>query len=79
MKVLEEFWYGDIRPIERQFHNQRKFDKVFKLLAKNEEKLLEVLSTQEKELVDGSKSCYSLKKQNDLDDNLERSVFCIYK
>ena len=36
MKVLEEFWYGNISPMERPFQSQRKFDKVFRLLAKNE-------------------------------------------
>ncbi len=58
MKVLEEFWYGNIRPIEREFHNQMKFDKVLKLLAKNEEKLLENLNEHEKELFDKFKACY---------------------
>ena len=40
MKVLEEFWYGNINPMERPFQSQRKFDKVFRLLTKNEEELL---------------------------------------
>ena len=31
MKVLEEFWYGNINPMERPFQSQRKFDKVFRL------------------------------------------------
>ena len=38
MKVLEEFWYGNLNPMERPFHRQRKFDKVFRLLKTNEEK-----------------------------------------
>ena len=49
MKVLEEFWYGNINPMERPFQSQRKFDKVFKLLTKNEEELLKDLNEQEKE------------------------------
>ena len=28
MKVLEEFWYGNINPMERPFQSQRKFNKV---------------------------------------------------
>ena len=40
MKVLEEFWYGNINPMERPFQSQRKFDKVFRVLTKNEEELL---------------------------------------
>ena len=58
MKVLEEFWYGNINPAERPFQRQRKFDKAFKMLTKNEEKLLESLNEQEKELFDKFKTCY---------------------
>ena len=58
MYILEEFCYGNINPIERPFQRQRKFDKVFKLLIKNEEKLLEKLNEQEKELFDKFKACY---------------------
>ena len=50
MKVLEEFWYGNINPMERPFQSQRKFDKVFRLLTKNEEELLKNLNEHEKEL-----------------------------
>ncbi len=51
MKVLEEFWYGNINPMERPFQSQRKFDKVFRLLTKNEEELLKNLNEQEKRTV----------------------------
>ena len=57
MRVLEEFWYGNINPVEIPFQRQRQFDKVFKLLTKNEEKLLETLNEQEKELFDKYKAC----------------------
>lgn len=57
MKVLEEFWYGNLNPIERPFHRQRKFDEVFKLLKNNEEKLLETLNENEKELFTKYKAC----------------------
>ena len=50
MKVLEEFWYGNINLMEKPFQRQRKFDKVFGLFTKNEEKLLETLNEQEKEI-----------------------------
>ena len=58
MKVLEEFWYGNINPMERPFQRQRKLDKVFRLVTKNEEELLKNLNEQEKELFDKVKSCY---------------------
>lgn len=57
MKVLEEFWYGNLNPIERPFHRQRKFDKVFRLLKTNEEKLLETLNEAEKEIFEKYKAC----------------------
>lgn len=58
MKVLEEFWYRNINPMERPFQSQRKFDKVFRLLTKNEEELLKNPNEQEKELFDKVKACY---------------------
>lgn len=57
MHILEEFWYGNINPMERPFQKQRRFDKAFRLLAKNEEKLLENLNEQEKEVLDKFKAC----------------------
>ena len=58
MHILEEFWYGNINPMERPFQRQRKFDKTFRLLTKDEEKLLENLNEQEKEVFDKFKACY---------------------
>ncbi len=58
MHILEEFWYGNINPMERPFQRQKKFDKTFRLLTKNEEKLLENLNEQGKEVFDKFKACY---------------------
>ena len=58
MKVLEEFWYGNINPMERPFQSQREFDKVFRLLTKNEEELLKNLNEQEKELYEELKDAF---------------------
>ncbi len=58
MHILEEFWYGNINPMERPFQRQRRFDKAFRMLTKNEEKLLESLNDQEKELFDKFKASY---------------------
>ena len=44
--------------MERPFQSQRKFDKAFRLLTKNEEELLKNLNEQEKELFDKVKACY---------------------
>ncbi len=58
MHILEEFWYGNINPMERPFQRQMGFDKAFRMLTKNEERLLESLNEQEKELFDKFKACY---------------------
>ncbi|MBR2883236.1 MAG: hypothetical protein IKB93_00450, partial [Clostridia bacterium] len=58
MHILEEFWYGNINPAERPFQRQRRFDKAFRLLTKNEEKLQESLNEEEKELLEKYKACY---------------------
>ena len=58
MQILEEFWYGNINPAERPFQRQRIFDKAFRLLTKNEEKLQESLNEEEKELLENYKACY---------------------
>ena len=58
MHILEEFWYGNINPAERPFQKQRRFDKAFRLLTKNEEELLKNLNEQEKESFNKVKSCY---------------------
>ena len=55
MKVLEAFWYDNINPMERPFQNQRKFDKAFRLLTKNEKKLLETLNNRKKNCLINSK------------------------
>ena len=58
MQILEEFWCGNINPAERPFLRQRRFDKAFRILTKNEEKLFESLNEQEKELLEKYKACY---------------------
>ena len=58
MRILEEFWYGNINPVEKPFQRQRHYDKSFSMLTKNEEKLLETLNEQEKETFDKFKACY---------------------
>ena len=57
MKVLEEFWYGNLNPSERPFYRQKKTDKVLKLVHQNEEKLLEAMNDSEKELFEKYKAC----------------------
>lgn len=57
MKVIEEFWYSNLYPMERPFYRRRKIEKILKLLNKNEENLLESLNETEKELFQKYKEC----------------------
>ena len=57
MKVLEEFWYGNLNPMERPLHRRRKFDKALSMLNKNEEKLFEAMNGAEKGLFAKYKAC----------------------
>ena len=57
MKVIEEFWYGNLYPMERPFYRRRKIEKILKLLNQNEENLLESLNETEKELFQKYKEC----------------------
>lgn len=50
MHILKEFQYENINHAGRLFQKQRGFDKAFRILTKNEEKLIETLNEQEKEL-----------------------------
>lgn len=48
MKILEEFWYGNIQPNEREVVPGSRFAKLLQLVAKNEDKLAPLLSEDAK-------------------------------
>lgn len=50
MRILEEFWYGNVNPNEQSFNRKSRFAKVISLLTKNESKMLERLNDEEKEI-----------------------------
>lgn len=39
MKILEEFWYGNIEPTEYDTSASKEYKKLLELICKNEEKL----------------------------------------
>lgn len=57
MRILEEFWYGNVLPIERKFKRQREYDKLLLLLTRNEENLLATLNENEKETFSKYQAC----------------------
>lgn len=50
-QVLEEFFYGNIRPNEQSFHRGTDFDKAMKAFSSGEEQLTAQLEGQQKELL----------------------------
>ena len=57
MRILEEFWYGNLHPYEKSFRRQTEFNKVLKLIVRNEEKLMESINDSEKETFTKYKEC----------------------
>ena len=41
MRILEEFWYGNIEPTEYDTSSCKEYKKLLELICKNEEKLIE--------------------------------------
>nr|QGT51138.1 hypothetical protein Firmicute1046_2140 [uncultured Firmicutes bacterium] len=57
MRILEEFWYGNLHPNEKLFRRQTEFDHILKLLVRNEDKLMESLNDSEKETFTKYREC----------------------
>lgn len=49
MRILEEFYYGNIDPHERHFKKDDAFLELFRLASKNEQALTATLTEQQKE------------------------------
>lgn len=49
-RMLEELYYGNIRPNDKQFIRNTQFDKAMHVLSENETKLTGLLEGQEKKL-----------------------------
>ena len=50
MKLLEEFWYGNIEPTEYDSDASNEYKEALRLISRNEEKLLATMSDEQKEL-----------------------------
>ena len=59
MTTLEDLYYGNISPCERDIKCGTKMDKLLKLICKNEEKLNSGLTEKQKEIFDKFKDCTS--------------------
>lgn len=50
MKLLEEFWYGNIKPTEYDTFACKEYKEIVRLITKNEEKLQATMTEEQKEL-----------------------------
>ena len=50
MKVLEEFWYGNLDPAEYDANASKEYKEILQLISRNEEKLLATMTEDQKEL-----------------------------
>ena len=51
MRILQEFWYGNIEPTEYDT-SSKEYKKLQELICRNEEKLRAVMTDEQKELFD---------------------------
>lgn len=50
MRILEEFWYGNIKPMEYDANDSKEYKEVLRPIIKNEEKLRDTITDEQKEL-----------------------------
>ena len=50
MRLLEEFWYGNIEPTEYDTSSNREYKKLQEPICRNEEKLKATMTDEQKEL-----------------------------
>lgn len=50
MRILEEFWYGNIEPTEYDTSSYKEYKKMLELICRNEEKLQATMTDEQKEL-----------------------------
>ena len=56
MRLLEEFWYGNIEPTEYDT-SSKKYKKLQELICRNEEKLKATMTDEQKELFEKYTDC----------------------
>lgn len=50
MNILEEFWYGNIEPVEYDTSSGKEYKELLQLISRNEDKLLATMTEEQKEL-----------------------------
>lgn len=57
MRILEEFWYGNIEPTDYDAGASKEYKEALKLIARNEEKLRATMTDEQKELFSRYTDC----------------------
>lgn len=57
MKILEEFWYGNIEPTDYDISSRKECKKLQELICRNEEKLRATMTGEQKELFEEYADC----------------------
>ena len=57
MRILEEFWYGNIEPAEYDTATCKEYRKLQELICRNEEKLKATMTDEQKELFSKYTDC----------------------
>ena len=57
MRLLEEFWYGNIEPTEYDISSNKEYKKLVELIYRNEEKLKATMADEQKELFEKYTDC----------------------
>ena len=50
MSILEEFWYGNLDPAEYDANPSEEYKELIRLISRNEEKLLAIMTDEQKDL-----------------------------
>ena len=57
MRLLEEFWYGNIEPTEYDTSSNKEYKKLVEPICRNEERLRATMSDEQKELFEKYTDC----------------------
>ena len=57
MRLLEEFWYGNIEPTEYDTNSCKEYKEVLRLITRNEEKLQATMTDEQKALFEKYTDC----------------------
>ena len=57
MRILEEFWYGNLDPAEYDASPSKDYKELVRLISRNEEKLLATMTDAQKDLFSRYQDC----------------------